>query len=220
IFPLANGPLYQRPDSDTPYDHLIVQVNGVTWSQDEDFPDGPSNVYRIDPVASEISFGNFDPLRSVGHGTIPTAADAIVATTYRYVSSGLAGNVGAGAVVTMRTPVPGIVGVTNLFQAYDGSDEEPIEDAKRRAPELLRNRNRAVTKEDYEFLAREASTELATVRCLEPVVDPVTNAPWQFGGLDRSAGNVHLIIVPAQGPEISATPQPTPELVHEVMRYL
>jgi hypothetical protein len=220
VVPLANGSLFERPDTDTPYDHLVVTVGGATWAQVEEFPDGPGNVYRVDPIASEISFGNFDPLQSVGHGSMPGPAQAIVAVTYRYVEAGLAANVGAGTIVAMRTPVAGIVGVTNLFAAYGGADQEPIEDAKRRAPELLRNRNRAVTKEDYEFLARESSTELAAVRCLEPYIDPATKTAWQFGGLDRSAGNVHVIIVPAQGPAISQTPQPTPELVHEVVRYL
>lgn len=216
VYPLSNGPLFRRPNSETPYDHLVVQVNGTTWSQVEDFPDGPGNVYRVDPVASEISFGNYDPLPAVGHGNMPNVGDIITAVTYRYVAGGLSGNAGAGTIVTMRTPVAGIAGVTNLFSAYGGSDQEDIEAAKRRAPELLRNRYRAVTKEDYEFLARESSTELATVRCLEPRDDYVL----PYGGLPRTPGNVHVIVVPNLGLAVTPVPQPTEDLVHEVVEYL
>src|SRR2546422_1607512 len=60
VYPLANGPLFRRPDTDTPYDHLVVQVNGATWNQVEDFPAGAGQVYRVNPVTAEISFGNFD----------------------------------------------------------------------------------------------------------------------------------------------------------------
>jgi predicted phage baseplate assembly protein len=217
VYPLANGPLFQRPNTDTPYDHLVVQVNGVTWSQVDDFPNGPGTFYRVNPVTSEITFGNYDPLQAVGHGNIPAVGDLIVATTYRYVAGGLSGNVGGGTIIAMRTPVAGITGVINPFSAYGGSDQEAIADTERRAPQLLRNRYRAVTAEDYEFLAAESSTELATVRCLQPRDD---YAATSFGGLDRSAGNVHVIILPNIAPALSGAPQPTEELVHEVVRYL
>lgn len=188
----------------------------MPWAQVDEFPAGAGNVYRVDPVSSEISFGNYDPFANTGHGNVPAAGDIIVAATYRYVAGGANANVGAGTVIAMRTPVAGIIGVTNLFSAYGGSDEETVDDAKRRAPELLRNRYRAVTKEDYEYLTKEASTELSTERCLEPRDDYAQ----PFGGLDRSPGNVHMIIVPKLGLAVTPRPQPTTELVQEVVRYL
>ena len=45
-------------------------------------------------------------------------------------------------------------------------DGEDIEAAKIRGPILLRTRDRAVTTEDFEHLAREAAPELARVRCV------------------------------------------------------
>ena len=42
---------------------------GSTWSQVEDFPAGANPVYRVNPVTSEISFGNFDPLGLTGNGS-------------------------------------------------------------------------------------------------------------------------------------------------------
>jgi predicted phage baseplate assembly protein len=219
---LANGPLFAIPDSATPYSHLVVQVNGVTWSQVDDFPAGPGQFYRVDPVASQISFGNYNVLTNVGHGTIPQSSDAIVATTYRYVEAGATANVGAASIVAMRTPVAGITAVTNLFAAYGGSDEQSIDDAKRRGPEMLRNRGRAVTVEDYNFLAMQASSELSSVACLAPY-DPYAPPPFgtgPYGDLQRGPGNVNVIIVPALAPSVSATPQPTPELLQQVVAYL
>ena len=217
IFPLANGPLFATPNSSTPYAHLVVQVNGVIWTQVDDLPAGPGPYYRVDPVPAQILFGDYDLLANTGHGTIPLATDAIVATTYRYVEAGASANVGAGAVMTLRGPVAGITGVTNLFAAYDGSDEQPIADAMRLAPQLLRNRNRAVSADDYVFLARQASTELAIVACLPPTD---IYGPGTYGELDRTAGNVNVVIVPAIGPDVTATPMPTPELIQTVTAYL
>ncbi len=221
-FPLANGPLFNTPASATPYAHLVVQVHGTTWAQVDDFPAGPGQYYRVDPVGAQIMFGDYNALTNIGHGTIPLAADSIVATTYRYVEAGAQANIGAGTVLTLRTPVPGISAVTNLFAAYGGSDEEPIDEAKRRAPQLLRNRDRAVTADDYQFYAHQASTEVAIAACLPPRDDyappPLGTGP--YGALARSAGNVNIIVVPFQGPEISATPRPTPELIQAVAAYL
>lgn len=91
---------------------------------------------------------------------------------------------------------------------------------------VLRNRNRAVTAEDFEFLAREVTTDVWTVRCLEPRLHTTTNAPfwtagmpWTFGALDRSPGNVNLIIVPNYGLEIPR-PWPSVDLLREVQADL
>jgi predicted phage baseplate assembly protein len=42
--------------------------------------------------------------------------------------------------------------VTNLRPAYGGADEETVDEAKRRAPAVLKARDRAVTAEDFETL--------------------------------------------------------------------
>jgi predicted phage baseplate assembly protein len=222
VFALANGPLFATPGSATPYAHLVVQVNGVTWTQVDDFPAGPGSYYRVDPVQAQITFGNYDPLANTGHGTVPQTTDTVVATTYRYVEAGTAGNVGANSIIALTTLVPGISAVTNLFSAYGGSDAEPVAETMRRAPQLLRNRDRAVTADDYQSLALQASSELATVCCLPPT-DAYGSGAYGaagYGMLDRSAGNVNVIIVPAIGPDVSVAPTPTPELVQAVTAYL
>ncbi len=229
VFPLADRPLFKRPETDAPYDHMVIDVGGSTWTAVDDIPAGPGGKYRIEPVAGEISLGNHDPLGGEGNGTVPLPGTPITATTYRYVAGGAEGNVGANTIKVLRTPVGGVTAVVNLFSAFGGSNEEAIEETKRRAPELLRNRYRAVTREDYEYLAGESTTDVAIARCLEPRLHetdhPVNPAiwargdPWKFGALDRSPGNVHLIVVPDNGPDLPR-PEPTVDLLREVLRYL
>ena len=222
VFPLASGPLFATPGSVTPYAHLVVQVNGVTWTQVDDLPGGPGTCYRVDPVQAQVMFGNYDPLSNTGHGTVPQTGDVITATTYRYVAAGAAGNVGAGTVVSLRAPVHGVSSVTNLFSAYGGSDAEPVAETMRRAPQLLRNRDRAVTADDYQMLALQASSGIASACCLPPT-DAYGSGAYgatAYGQLDRSAGNVSVIVVPALGPDVTATPAPTSELVQSVAAYL
>lgn len=225
VFQLSNGPLFREPGAENPYGHLQVSVAGEVWSQVEDFDDGPARTYRIDPVTAEISFGNHDPSLGEGYGLIPPDTAPIVADKgYRYVTGGAASNVGAATLVTLRKAVEGVQRVTNLAAAYGGADQEPLDDAKRRAPELLRNRNRAVTKEDYEYLAMQASRELASACCLGPRYRPGTSSTTagsaEIAGIDRSAGNVNIILVPDQGFDISPQPSMTPELGQEVLAYL
>lgn len=225
IVALAHQPVFKRLETDTPYDHLTVTVAGAPWTRVDDLRAGVHDAWLLEPVAGEIRFGDYSTLNPTGHGTIPPAGAAIAIAPYRYVAGGASGNVGAGTITSLRTPVAGIIGVTNLVSAFGGSDEEPIEETKRRAPRLLRTRDRAVTSEDYEYLAREATTDVKIVRCLEPRVHDTTTAawskgdPWTFGALDRAPGNVHVIVVPDQG-DGEPRPEPSVDLVHEVLRYL
>ena len=223
-FELAHAPLYKRGHTDTPYDHLLLQVSGSTWSLVDDLPAGPGDAFRLDPVSGEIAFGDYDPTtKPDGHGSIPPAGTAVTAA-YRYVLGGAIGNVGAGTVTQLTSQLAGIIGVTNLGSAEGGADQESIDDAKRRGPEVLRNRYRAVTAEDYEYLAAEASTEIAKVRALEPRVFTDASSSdagyaWLYGHIDRSPGNVTVVVVPRAG-VVAQRPQPTKDLLDEVRRYL
>jgi|GEM_PF-754545 len=251
-FALRHRPLYRRPGSADPYGDLVVQVGQgtsspgrgaapppttwETWTRVDELPAGAGNVYRLDPVAGEISFGNFDARAergeagtgqddeqaAQGHGSIPPAGSLIQALSYRYVSAGAAGNVLPGQ-VTAPGPLPsgalptGITGVTNLGPGQDGTDEEPIEDTLRRAPQQLKIRDRAVTAEDYEYLAREATSDVAISRCLSPY--PLQGDPWTYAGIVRAPGTVNLIIVPDQGPSVR-TPAPPDEMTRAVREHL
>jgi predicted phage baseplate assembly protein len=241
VFQLQNRPLFRRPGIGLPYADLAIQVGTGTppvwqdWALVDDLPPGPGMVYRANPVTGEISFGNYDDQTKQGHGSVPAPGSQIRAAAYRYVSAGAAGNVAAAQVTVLGTTATGalpagITNVSNLGAGQDGSDDEPIEDTLRRAPEELKIRDRAVTADDYEFLAKEASNDVAIQRCLPPrlqandATGPPPLAwhkgdPWTFGGVVRAPGNVNVIIVPDQGLSV-ARPEPTQDLIREVRAYL
>jgi predicted phage baseplate assembly protein len=240
VFPLANRPLYRRPGLTGPYAHLEVQVGTgtpttwQTWELVDELPTGRGQVYRVEPVAGEIRFGNHDEETGAGSGSIPPSGSRIQARRYRYVATGAGGNVGPEQVVILGTTPegqipPGIGTVSNHGPARDGTDEEPIEETMRRAPEELRIRYRAVTVDDYEFLAREASNDLRVIRCLPPRQHAVTapgnpppwraGDPWEFGGLVRAPGTVNLVVVPDRGLSVRR-PEPTEDQIRLVQGYL
>lgn len=230
-FQLKNRPLYRRSGTDTPYDHLTIQINGTTWTQVNDFPAGAGTFYRLNPITGEISFGNFNPTQAQSgtHGTIPPTDAQITATTYRYVAGGISGNVGAGKINALTTVISGIASVNNLSASFDAADEEPIDATLRRAPLELKSRDRAITVEDYEALASEANNEVAIVRCLPPRLHTDTGGvapnnwnigdPWTYAAINRAPGNVNVIIVPNQGTGIDR-PSPSKDLLQEVQAYL
>ena len=236
---LQNRPLFKQPGVNNPYAHVVIQVreplseggftDWETWIEQEEFPPGAGNYFRLAPVTGTINFGNHHPTLSPdGHGSIPPDQSEIQALTYRYVVGGEQGNVADSSINIIRTPVDGITGVINLLAARGGSDEEPIAETQRRAPELLRNRYRAVTVEDYQYLAREASTDIQKVRCLPPRLfteDDVRppgveiGTPWTYAGLTRSTSNVYVIIIPAATQNI-LRPLPSQDLIKEVANFL
>ena len=138
-------------------------------------------------------------------GMIPPPGSA-VAVSYDY-GGGPAGNVGSGTVSQLHSAVPYVQSVTNPVAAGGGAAEESPVQVRARGPQRMRNRDRALSAEDYEWLAREASTEVAVARCLL-ATGPV--GPGQPGW-------VTMVIAPW-----SAAPQPQPsvELMRRVRDHL
>lgn len=213
---LAHRPLYERPSTDRPFDHLRVEVaDGGTrepWALVDDFPGDPTaKVYRLEPATGVIEFGDGE------RGLAPRVDSQVFVTRYRYVAGGRSGNVPPGTLIVPQRPLPS--GVTRAFNPGPGRygvDPEPIEEAKQRGPELLRNRSRAVTQDDYEGLALKASTRVRRARCLAPL-EGAAAEPF-FGRLDRGPGRVNVVIVPDDPG--SPRPTPSPDLLLEVQREL
>lgn len=119
----------------------------------------------------------------------------------------------------------GISRVTNPVPGRHGADEEPIEEAKRRAPAVLRQRGQAVTVEDYEVVARAAAPGIALVRALPPRLrergEPGGNpgVPWTYANLPRAPGVVNVIIVPDLG-LADSQPRPSLALAQQVITAL
>lgn len=168
------------------------------WRQVDDFsgsgPDDPHFV--LNRTTGEIRFGNGT------NGRIPVANPAnpngnIVARVYRS-GGGVRGNTGADTLTNLLTFVADVEGVTNHFAAAGGADEETVDAAKRRAPAMLKSRDRAVTAEDFEYFARETpGVAVRRARAL-PLVHP------QFDGI-QVPGVVTVIVVPE-----SDDPRPMP----------
>lgn len=141
---------------------------------------------------------------------IPTAGiNNIVARFYRY-GGGNRGNVGAGTIKELQSYLAGVTAVTNYYPAVGGADEETVAEAKLRAPQEIRTRDRAVTAADFEFLARQTpGVRLGRVKAL-PLFHP------RFPG-EQIPGVVTVIVVP-ETPEPS--PQPSEATRRAVCDYL
>jgi predicted phage baseplate assembly protein len=211
LFKLANTPVIERdtPITLTGADGLTVQVTSVeidvdegagleAWQEVEDFfssgPDDPH--FTLDRTTGEVQFGDGQ------FGRIPVANPAnpnanIVASLYRF-GGGKRGIVGTGSVKALQTFVDGVDSVTNLQPTLGGTDEESLSDAKLRAPQTLKSKNRAVTAEDFEFLAEQTpAVRIRRAKAL-PLVHP------KFSGMPIP-GVVTVIVVPE-----SDAPNPIP----------
>ena len=174
----------------------------VRWHAVEDFDDsGPqSRHYTIDQRLGRIRFG--DGTR----GMVPPVGADNVVVSYTF-GGGKKGNVPVNAISGLKSAVPFVNAVTNHLAADGGSETETLDDALTRGPLLLKNRNRAVTPEDFEALARGASRKVARAKCL----------PNTDEGRDAAPGRVTVIIVPDSD---EAAPRPSRQLIKVVREGL
>lgn len=172
---------------------VVVEVSSddgwQEWLPVDNFAQsGPADRHFVlDAHAGEITFGPVVrmPDGSVrNYGAVPEKRATIRVKRYA-VGGGSRGNVAAGAIRTLKSSIPFVSAVENLFSAHGGVDGESLEEAKRRGPLLLHTRHRAVTAEDYEVLAHEAAPDVARVRCLTASED------------DSEPGLVRVLVVPA-----------------------
>jgi predicted phage baseplate assembly protein len=139
------------------------------WTEVKTFADSDarSKHFRIDPVNGELEFGPVvrEPDGSVRqYGAIPSIGARLRLRAYR-TGGGRRGNVARNQVVVLKTSVPYVSSVLNRAPAVGGADAETLADAKIRGPMLLRTRGRAVTREDFEELAREVAGD-ARIHCV------------------------------------------------------
>jgi predicted phage baseplate assembly protein len=171
-FQLRNAPVLKPAGSE----HLEVQDpesgDWERWELRENFVDSTpfERHYTIDVVTGEIELGPAIRETDGGwsqYGAVPPKGAVVRMTRYRY-GGGRDGNVAAGTLNVLRSPIPGIDTVVNPVAAAGGVDAEPLEHARARASMEIRTRYRAVTAEDFEFLAGEASPRVARAVCLDP----------------------------------------------------
>jgi predicted phage baseplate assembly protein len=199
----------------------VEQPDGtwVQWTEVESFRESGAEDrhYTIDAVSGELSFG--PRIRAAdgterAYGMRPARGSALRFSRYRS-GGGIIGNVGSSTLTVLKSSIPYIASVNNRLPGIGGLDPESLEAAKERTPRLLRSRDRAVTAEDYEFLAGESSPQVARAKAI------AVRSTDQGGAL--TPGTVELLIVPALDPATVRTLeilQPPPELLDEVRRYL
>lgn len=173
---------------------LVLEVAGgegwEQWQPVEHFAaSGPSDQhFTVDQVAGELILGPAvrqpdGTLRQ--YGAVPPKGVPLRLPAYR-TGGGRRGNVARGLLSVQRDPVPFVTRVENRHPAAGGVEGETVPNAALRGPLLLRTRDRAVTAEDYELLARAAAPGVARVRCVA-------------AGPDAAAGGVRVLVIPAVG---------------------
>jgi predicted phage baseplate assembly protein len=220
-FKLANAPILggpqlwvREPDAPTANDKKTIQAeegfesivqdedgNGtwVRWHEVENFfeSQGNSRHYICDPIKGEITFGDGRK------GWVPPAGRDSIKCEYR-LGGGVAGNVGPNTLTVLKQSVAFVQSVTNPFPAQGGADPETIEEAKRRGTYAIKNRDRAITAEDYEQLALAASRRVARAKCVQ-----------------ASDGSISLLLVPkAEREDGDARAVPSRDLIDRVASYI
>jgi predicted phage baseplate assembly protein len=215
VFRAANTPLLARQEGEA----VEVQNESgdwIPWQEVESFAgSGPGDRHVVlDSVTGEVQFGPTIRQPNGGeraYGAVPPKGQQIRLGRYRF-GGGITGNVGANTLTVLKSSIPYVARVNNRAPAAGGLDQESLESAKLRAPQVLRARSRAVTAEDFEYLAREASQSVARARCIQARTDGSDAPP---------PGTVEVLIVPAvTGRATPQVLQPPPELIDEVRRYL
>ena len=192
---------------------LVLEIDEgegfLPWTEVGDFfSSGQEDTHFVlNRSTGEIRFGDGT------NGRIPVANPKrpanVLATIYR-VGGGKRGNMAAGTITALPSSLEGIDsnGILNLFASYGGTDEETIEQAKARAPQVLKSRDRAVTAEDFELLTLR-SANIARAKAL-PGHHP------DFPGV-KVPGVVSVIVVPDVD---SPAPIPSEGTLRTVCAYL
>jgi predicted phage baseplate assembly protein len=220
-FSLANKPILAgtqvwvlEPDAPSAADRKIIQQDEgpesikadedgsgtwVRWHEVENFFDSlpGSRHYTCDPIKGEILFGDGSK------GWVPPTGRDSVKCEYR-LGGGVAGNVGSNTLTVLKQSIAFVQNVTNPFPAQGGADAETIEEAKRRGTYAIKNRDRAITAEDYEQLALAASRRVARAKCVQ-----------------ASDGSISLLLVPkAEREDGDARAVPSRDLIDRVAAFI
>ena len=153
-------------------------ANGTGWQSwvrvDDFAASGPEDPHFVlDDVMGQISLGpavREADGRLVQHGKVPPAG-AVLRLSYRS-GGGSAGNIAARTLTVVRSAIPLISTTENRKSARGGRDAEDVTNARARGPMLLRSRGRAVTAEDYEYMALEVARDVARVRAIADTAAP------------------------------------------------
>jgi predicted phage baseplate assembly protein len=183
-FRLARPPVLL--DGEPPVVEVSAGEGWERWTAVEHFGDSsPTDRHVvIDATMGEFLFPPAvrEPDGSLrAFGAVPPKGAQLRVSQYR-TGGGTAGNVARSTISVLRSSVPYVARVDNREAARGGVDGETVENAKLRAPHLLRLQERAVTAGDFELIARQAAPAAARIRCVPAVAG--------------EAGAVRVLVVP------------------------
>ncbi|MBN1616865.1 MAG: putative baseplate assembly protein, partial [Spirochaetales bacterium] len=169
---------------------------------DNFYSSGPfSRHYVVDYQEGKIYFGDGQ------RGVNPPRIKFNIRLDSYSVGGGSAGNVAAHTLKILTKSIPFISGCNNPFPAEGGADMESVENLKSRAAGAFKSLQRAVTVEDFEWLARESSSSVGRAYCLKN---------------KNLRGEITVIVIPVMFPGSSFTDRlfPSRELLRRVKEYL
>lgn len=216
-FTLDNVPVLPKPASVTG----IIQVNEGNgyqlWTEVTDFSASSrtDTVYTIDLTTGTITFGDGENgkipkwLSSDGSNLESSDIPNIQATSYQW-GGGSAGNTGANTITSLQTSIPFVNSVTNLRASAGGQDQETPSDAEARAPMTLKTGMRAVTVEDFTYLAQQTPGARIARATAIPLYNPNTTT--------TAPGAITVIVVPEAYD--SAQPITSEQTLQLVANYL
>jgi predicted phage baseplate assembly protein len=211
-FPLRHRPVLRPLVGETLEVQDPESGDWSTWALRDDFV-GSTEFDRhfcLDLVSGTVELG--PAIREVDggwtqYGTVPPKGAILRFTRYRH-GGGRLGNVTTGTLSVLKRAIAGVDTVSNPEPAKGGVDAEGLEHARERASMEIRSRYRAVTAEDFEFLAGEASPRVARAVC----IPPVNGGPTSLHLLPR--------VYPADRLLTHAELTPDESLMTEVAEYL
>ncbi len=180
---------------DSQKDYLTVETpagDAERWEEVADFADSNEGDrhFCLDTLSGAITLGPslLQPDGSVYRfGAVPPKGSVLRFHRYQY-GGGVAGNLPKGTLRVLKTAVPYVTQVINRQPALGGQNAQTLDDAKLRAPQSLRTRNRAVTADDYEFLAAQVPG-VARALCFAPGAQP-------GDATEPQPGQVFVVVLP------------------------
>lgn len=202
------GQVFKLPETPVLRGSLKLTLAGEEWNEVQDFdgsgPESPH--FTLDSMKGEIHFG--DGLQ----GKVPPKRTEIQALEYE-TARGDQGNLPASSRWAVKGEKPEGLTISNLKPAVGGKREENIAEAFERFVQDLKVPYRAVTSEDFEYIARETpGLRIAQAKVI-PNFDPYRQAEME--------GVVTVVIIPFSPLDVLETPpEPSPGFRAAVARHL
>ncbi len=201
--PAANELAMMKKDGITEPYYIEDSAVWVRYREVENFyaSDPFSRHYVVDYKTGMISFGDGQ------HGVNPPRRKFNIKLAEYKAGGGSAGNIAAHTLQILAQSIPFIAGCDNPYPAEGGADMETVDSLKSRAAGVFRSLQRAVTAEDFQWLAREASASVGRAWCLRD---------------KNRKGEICTVVIPvmASGTTYATKLLPSRELLRRVTDYL